>query len=100
MCSICAIPLENVFTSQHRQLGQKKIQPPLFFCDKIVIIELSTFHIVEEIERNAKINYDGSDFFICVSVVSLSWAKIDPETAVGVWLFDEGDRERYQRLIR
>ena len=28
--------------------------------------------------------------FICVSVVSSSWSKIDPETAVGVWLFDEG----------
>ncbi|MFP6722625.1 MAG: hypothetical protein VCF25_20470 [Candidatus Poribacteria bacterium] len=28
--------------------------------------------------------------FVCISVVSLSEAKIDPETAVGVWLFDEG----------
>jgi len=27
---------------------------------------------------------------VCISVVSLSEAKIDPETAVGVWLFDEG----------
>ena len=29
-------------------------------------------------------------YFGCISVVSLSEAKIDPETAVGVWLFDEG----------
>ena len=27
---------------------------------------------------------------VCISIVSLSEAKIDPETAVGVWLFDEG----------
>ena len=27
---------------------------------------------------------------VCISVVSLSESKIAPETAVGVWLFDEG----------
>ena len=29
-------------------------------------------------------------YFGCILVASLSEAKIDPETAVGVWLFDEG----------
>ena len=28
--------------------------------------------------------------FVSVLVGSLSWSKIDPETAVGVWLLDEG----------
>ena len=28
--------------------------------------------------------------FGCISAVSFSEAKIDPETAVGIWLFDEG----------
>ena len=28
--------------------------------------------------------------FVCISAVSFSEAKIDPETAVGIWLFDEG----------
>ena len=28
--------------------------------------------------------------FGCISVVSFSETEIDPETAVGIWLFDEG----------
>ena len=28
--------------------------------------------------------------FVCISAVSFSEAKIDPETAIGIWLFDEG----------
>ena len=28
--------------------------------------------------------------FVSVLVGSFSWSKIDPETAVGVWLLDEG----------